>query len=74
MSIAKGGDGVFPRIRLAHLYLKQHLWHKSAQEAMQAIKIMPLDVSKISRRLFWQVTCSLKKLRTARPGSTLTLR
>lgn len=74
MSIAQGGDGVFPRLRLSHLYLKQHLWQKSAQEAILAIKIMPFDLSKTSRRLFWQVTCMLKKLRTARPGSTLTLR
>ena len=44
MSIAKGGDAVFPRTRLAHLYLKQGQWRLSAQEAWLALKMTPQEV------------------------------
>ena len=44
MSIAKGGDGVFPRTRLAHLYLKQGQWRQSAREVWQALKMVPREL------------------------------
>ena len=50
MSIAQGGDGFFPRSRLAHLYGKQHQWRQSAQEAMQAIKQIPRELKIAARR------------------------
>jgi tetratricopeptide (TPR) repeat protein len=52
MSIAKGGDGVIPRIRLARLYLKQRQFGNSAQEAWQALKLIPSDAKKVARHLF----------------------
>lgn len=50
MSIAKGGDGVFPRTRLAHLYLKQGQWRLSASEAGLALKMAPGEVYRAGRR------------------------
>ena len=62
MSIAKGGDGVFPRARLAHLYLKRHQYNESAREVWQALKIIPTDLGNAVPRL-------LRRLgRTARQG------
>ena len=50
MYIAKGGDGVFPRSRLAHLYLKQGQWRQSAQEVWQALKMVPREIRFLWRR------------------------
>lgn len=69
MSIAKGGGGVFPRTRLAHLYLKQGQWRLSAQEAWLALKVAPGEVYRAGRRLgkasrrFWRQLIEIMKSR-----------
>jgi tetratricopeptide (TPR) repeat protein len=51
MSIAKGDDGVLPRILLARLYLKQRQFVNSAREAWQALKLIPFDLKDGGLRL-----------------------
>lgn len=51
MSIAKGGDGIIPRIRLARLYLKQRRFGSSAREAWQGLQLIPADVKHLGLRL-----------------------
>lgn len=51
ISIAGGYDGVFLRSRLAHLYLKEYRWQKSAEEVWKALKMVPFELSKAGRRL-----------------------
>jgi len=52
MSIAMGWDGVFPRLRLACLYLKRGQRRQSLQEAWQAVKSIPGDIRNHYRRSY----------------------
>jgi hypothetical protein len=60
ISIAGGDDGVLLRSRLAHLYLRQNLWRKFAQEAWQAVKVIPVDLRKAGRRLLRHMRLAIK--------------
>jgi tetratricopeptide (TPR) repeat protein len=62
MSIAKGGDGVAPRVHLACLYLKQRQWRLAFREAWQAVKAAPAELTfgwqhlrKVFRRLRYRL-------------------
>jgi tetratricopeptide (TPR) repeat protein len=52
LAIGGGDDGVMSRLCLAQLYRKKGQWQKSAQEAAQAVKMIPGDLKKVGRRLW----------------------
>jgi hypothetical protein len=57
---ARGRDGVYPRVRLAWLYLKQGMISRARGEAWQGLKRLPADVrekvetlaANLGRRIF----------------------
>jgi tetratricopeptide (TPR) repeat protein len=60
MSIAAGWDAVFPRLRLACLYLKRGQRRQSLQEAWQAVKSIPRDLRNFYRRSYHRARLALR--------------
>ena len=60
MGIALGGDGFWPRYRLACLYFKKHRWQESCTEIWQALKQLPKDVRQTAARYYYRMKWALR--------------